>query len=125
MNNEVRWISRHDLSPAQRQAILDLHGEDAVVVKDSITLEGVYGIAEYVISHPGSFVYVVGSAEHYIAAALSGMRFGIFKNYPGKRQDGEFGLQAVFHVENRTLSQVWVNSNPESDTGEALIPVSR
>lgn len=121
----IYWLSRHELSPAQRQAIRDLHSEDAEVVKDQVTLNGPEALVDYILQHSDGFVYAVAAAPHYIAAALVGCRFGVFENYPGKRLDGNFGLAAVYHVGDGMLKKVWVNPNPESDEGEALVPTSR
>ena len=121
---KIFWLSRHDLSPAQVSAIHSLHGEDAEVVKDPVVFENTTGLADYIRNHADSFVYAVAGAPHYIAAALAGLRFGVFENHPQKRQDGTFGLAAVYHVDG-SLKKVWVNQDPTSDTGEALIPVAR
>ena len=45
------------------------------------------------------------------------------ENHPGKRAYGQFGLAAVYHVGNGKLEKVWVNPDPTSDQGEALIAV--
>jgi len=121
--NKVYWVSRHDLSPAQDSAIRDLHGEDAEVVKDPVVFSSVEGLADYIGSHDG-FVYAVAGAPHYLHAALESCKFGVFENHPARRQDGTFGLAAVYHVEG-SLKKVWVNPDPASDQGEALIPVAR
>ena len=121
---KVFWTSRHDLSPAQVSAIRALHGEDAEVVKDPVVFSNTDGLADYIRSHSDSFVYAVAGAPHYIAATLAGLRFGVFENHPQKRQDGTFGLAAVYHVDG-SLKKVWVNPDPTSDKGEALIPVAR
>ena len=142
----IYWLSRHDLSPAQMSAIRDLHGEDAEVVKDPVVFSNTDGLADYIRSHADGFVYAVAGAPHYIAAALVGLRFGVFENHPQKRQDGSFGLAAVYHVDveivhhdgrvcdylpltrasiRGSLKKVWVNPDPMSDRGEALIPVAR
>ncbi len=105
-------------------AIHSLHGEDAEVVKDPVVFENTTGLADYIRNHADSFVYAVAGAPHYIVAALAGLRFGVFENHPGKRQDGSFGLAAVYHVDG-SLKKVWVNPNPMSDKGETLIPVAR
>ena len=122
---KIYWLSRHDLSPAQIQAIRDLHGEDAEVVKDPVVFANTEGLADYIRSHIDGFVYAVAGAPHYIAAALAGLRFGVFENYPMKRQDGSFGLATVYHVVDGSLKKVWVNPDPTSDKGESLIPVIR
>jgi hypothetical protein len=64
-------------------------------------------------------------APHYVTAALRGLRFGVFENHPRKRQDGSFGLAAVYHVASGSIEAVWRNPDPTSDLGEALIPVVR
>lgn len=122
---KIFWLSRHDLSPAQVSAIHSLHGEDAEVVKDPVVFQNTEGLADYIRRNQDGFVYAVAGAPHYIAAALAGLRFGVFENHPQKRQDGSFGLATVYHVSNGQLKKVWVNPNPASDKGEALIPVAR
>ena len=125
MEKLIYWLSRHDLSPAQEVAIRALHGEDAEVVKDPISFTNQDGLVDYVRQHGNGFVYAVAGASHYIAAALAGCRFGVFENHPQKRQDGTFGLAAVYHVGDGKLMKIWVNPDPASDKGEALIPVIR
>jgi len=122
---KVFWTSRHDLSPAQVSAIHALHGEDAEVVKDSVVFSNTDGLADYIRNHADSFVYAVAGAPHYLTAALAGLRFGVFENHPQKRQDGSFGLAAVYHVGSGSLKKVWVNPDPTSDRGEALQPIAR
>lgn len=122
---KIYWLSRHDLSPAQHAAIRDLHGEDAEVVKDPVVFSNTDGLADYIRSHSDGFVYAVAGAPHYLAAALAGLHFGVFENHPQKRQDGTFGLAAVYHVGDGKLVKVWVNPDPMSDKGEALIPGAR
>lgn len=129
---QIFWLSRHDLSPAQLRAIHDLHGEDVEIIKDPVAFQGADGLADYIRDHgyppETMFFYAVAGAPHYIAAALYGYCFGVFENHPGKRQDGGFGLAAVYHVNRggeRRIERVWVNPDPASDVGEALIPVAR
>lgn len=122
---KVCWISRHDLSPAQKQAVSDLHGADTEVVKDSVVFTNTEGLADYIRTNADGFVYAVAGAPHYLAAALAGLSFGVFENHPQKRRDGTFGLAAIYHVGNGTLEKVWVNPDPTSDKGEALMPVAR
>lgn len=122
---KIYWLSRHELSPAQQAAIRALHGEDAEVIRDAVSLVGVDGLSDYIRNHSDGFVYAVAGAVHYITAALEGLRFGVFENHPQKRVDGSFGLTAVYHVGGGKLTKVWVNPDPASDKGEALIPVSR
>lgn len=119
---KVYWVSRHDLSPAQMQAIKALHGEDVQVVKEAMVFDNTEGLADYIRNHADGFVYAVAGAPHYLAAALAGFRFGVFENHPAKRQDGSFGLKAVYHVDG-SLKKVWVNPDPLSDSGEALSPI--
>lgn len=119
----VYWVSRHDLSPAQLVAIVALHG-DVQIVKDPVVFTTVDGLADYIREREDGFVYAVAGAPHYLAAALVGLRFGVFENYPQRRQDGSFGLSAVYHVDGK-LQKVWSNSDPMSDVGEALAPVAR
>ena len=121
---KVYWVSRHDLSPAQVSAIRDLHGEDVEVVKDPVVFNTTEGLANYILDHSDGFVYAVAGAPHYLVAALAGLRFGVFENHPQKREDGIFGLAAVYHVDG-SLKKVWVNPDPASDKGEVLIPVVR
>ncbi len=138
---KIFWLSRHDLSPAQVLAIRDLHGEDAEVAKDPVVFSNTDGLADYISNHSARFVSAVAGAPHYIAAALAGLRFGVFENHPQKRQDGTFGLAAVYHVLSVSeivgshagiseagrceMLKVWVNPDPMSDKGETLIPVAR
>ena len=121
---KVFWISRHDLSPAQILAIRVFHGEDVEIVKDPVVFSKPTDLADYIRNHPDSFVYAVAAAPHYIVAALEGCRFGVFENHPEKRQDGSFGLAAVYHMVG-SFKKVWVNPDPMSDKGEALIPIAR
>jgi len=120
----IYWLSRHDLSPAQVSAIRALHGEDAEVVKDPVVFSNTDGLADYIRNHADGFVYAVAGPQNYIAAVFAGLRFGVFENHPQKRQDGMFGLAAVYHVDG-SLKKVWVNPDPTSDKGEAMIPVAR
>ncbi|MEK7532530.1 MAG: hypothetical protein AAB579_02925 [Patescibacteria group bacterium] len=48
---KIYGLSRHDLSPAQVRAIRDLHGEDAVVVKDAVVCVSSNARTEYVRAH--------------------------------------------------------------------------
>src|SRR3989344_3849424 len=121
---KVYWLSRHNLTLAQKQAICDLHGGVVEIVTDSVVFTAFEELVDYIRSHPDGFVYAVAGAPHYIKAAFSGLRFGVFENHPQKRQDGTFGLAAVYHV-GGSLKKVWVNPDPTSDKGEALIPVVR
>jgi hypothetical protein len=121
---KIYWLSRHDLSPAQQRAIRDLHGEEAEIIKDPVSLTGADGLAEYIRSHSDGFVYAVAGAVHYITAALAGLRFGVFENHPQKRVDGSFGLAAVYHIGGK-ITKVYANPDPMSDQGESLVPVLR
>lgn len=120
--NKVLWLSRHNLSPAQLRALNDLYGGNVEIVKDAVVFDSASGLADYIRAHPEGYVYAVAGAPHYIAAALAGLRFGVFENYPQKRQDGSFGLAAVYHVDH-CLMKVWTNPDPMSDNGEMLIPI--
>lgn len=125
---KIYWLSRHDLSPAQLRAIEELHGNDVEIIKDPVVFQGVNGLADYIRNHSDGFVYAVAGGPHYIAAALAGLRFGVFENHPQKRMDGTFGLAAVYHINTTCggkIERVWVNPDPASDVGEALIPVAR
>lgn len=116
----IHWISRHELSPAQKQALLDLHG-DVQVVRQALVFEDVDGLRLFIESiGEDDFVYAVAGAPHYLAAALSGCEFGVFLNHPGRRADGTFGLHYVFHVVANELTKVWENPDPTSDEGERL-----
>jgi len=96
---KIYWVSRHDMSPAQIKAVKALHGEDAEIVKDPVVLAGADGLKKYLESHRDGFVYAVAGAVHYLTAALEGGNgFGIFENHPARRQDGSFGLAAVYHL---------------------------
>lgn len=121
----VYWLSRHDLSPAQVQALCDLHGDTAEIIKDPVVFNNTEGLADYIRKHVDGFVYAAAGPPHYIAAALAGLRFGVFENHPKKREDGNFGLAAVYHVVDGSLKRVWGNPDPMSDEGEALIPIIR
>ena len=122
---KIYWVSRHELSPAQKRAIYVLHGEDVEIVKDPVVFEKPEDLANYIHSHSDGFVYAVAGAPHYLYAALvEGCRFGVFENYPKKREDGTFGLAAVYHINcgQKKFQKVWVNPDPESDYGEPLVP---
>lgn len=121
---KVYWISRHDLSPAQVSAIRSFHGENVEIIKDAVVFNSTSSLTDYICNHDDGFVYAVAGAPHYLAAALAGLRFGVFENYPQKRQDGSFGLAAVYHVDG-SLKKVWVNPDPMSDKGNTLITVAR
>jgi hypothetical protein len=120
---KVYWLSRHDLSIAQMRAIKDLHGEDVEIIKNPLVFASIEDLADFIRQNDG-FVYAVAGAPHYLSAALSGCRFGVFENHPQKRADGQFGLAAVYHI-NGKLEKVWVNPDPTSDCGEPLIPILR
>jgi len=120
---KVFWVSRHQLSPAQKQAISDLHGSDCQIEHLTIQFDSMLGLAEFISTHPRDIIYAVAGAPHYLAAALSGLKFGVFENHPQKRQDGVFGLKSVYWVRNYEIREVWRNSNPLSDNGEMLMPV--
>lgn len=124
--DKIYWASRHDLSSAQNQAIIDLHGK-VKIVKDPAKFDGDEGLADYIREHNDGFVYAVASGVHYLTAGLSGLPFGIFTNHPDKRADGKFGLASVHWVNSpvKGITRVWVNPDPASDYGEALIPVAR
>jgi len=116
----IFWISRHELSPAQTKAILDLHG-DVEVKRQEVVFDEVGGLKSLIESvDEGDFVYAVAGAPHYLAAALSGCEFGVFLNHPGRRANGTFGLHCVFHVVGGELVKVWENPDPNSDEGERL-----
>ena len=121
----VYWVSRHELSAGQQRALRDLHGTDVEMKKDPVQFGDYMGLADYIRGHPDGFVYTVAGAPHYLHAALEGERFGVFENHPQKRQDGSFGLRAVYHVNGRELRKVWENTDPLGDQGEALMPVKR
>ncbi|MAG11722.1 MAG: hypothetical protein CMI52_02845 [Parcubacteria group bacterium] len=79
----VFWISRHELSPAQTQAILDLHG-DVQVERQALVFDQVDGLKSFIETvGKDDFVYAVAGAPHYLSAALSGCEFGFFLNPPG------------------------------------------
>lgn len=122
---KIYWLSRHDLSPAQVSAIRSLHGEDAEIVKNPVVFNSADALADYIRNHADGFIYAVASPPHYITAALAGLRFGVFENHPKKREDGNFGLAAVYHVNMGSLKKVWVNPDPMNDEGEALVPIIR
>ena len=88
---KIYWLSRHDLSPAQTRAVRDLHGEDAVVVKDAVVFADADALAEYIRGHEDGFVYAVAGAPHYIAAALGYCRSGCSRT---TRRGGRTGASA-------------------------------
>lgn len=93
-------------------------------MKDPVVFSNTDGLADYIRNHTDGFVYAVAGAPHYITAALAGLHFGVFENHPQKRQDGSFGLAAVYHVSGM-LQKVWSNPDPQSDEGEFLSPSRR
>lgn len=119
---KVYWVSRHEMSPAQVQAMKDLHGREVEIIQDPVTLEGQRGLAEYIRGHSDGFVYAVASNVHLVTAALENLRFGVFENHHGGRAQGIFSLAAVYHFENQKIDMVWENPDPESDEGESLTP---
>lgn len=138
---KIHWVSRHPLSPGQRQAILNLHG-DVEIIHDPVTFDGMTGLADYISQHSDSFVYAVATAAHYLYAASKTLEFGVFENHPARRLDGQFGLSAVYHCRNywrqnpasytdgagavvSEIERVWENSDPNSDQGDTLIPIQR
>lgn len=82
--SKIYWLSRHELSPAQQQALKDLHGEDVEVVKEAVMVEGLDGLTKYIEAHTDGFVYCVAGAPHYVHAALATKTFGVFENQPGQ-----------------------------------------
>jgi hypothetical protein len=104
----VYWTSRHELAPAQREAILQLHGS-LDIVSEKVSFESdARALIRYITRKgPLAFVYVVASGHHVIKAALEGCRFGVMANSPQSRLDGTFELRAVFHVEARAIRKVW------------------
>ena len=117
----IYWVSRHELSPAQLQAIKELHGHDAEIIHDPVEFGRFDELAGYIDCRPAGFVYVVAGGPHYIHAALSSRCFGIFENHSKKRADGMLGLRAVYHVKSGKIRKVWENINPESDEGEIVV----
>ena len=139
MKRKIHWVSRHALSPAQERALKDLHGDVEVVHHQNVLFEDVDGVTSFVKEHSG-FVYVVAGPQHTLHAMAWGCEFGVFANHHTKRQDGSFGLAAVYHVSqwwidvvgedgkrysvnHPLLREVWVNPDPLSDRGESLKPV--
>lgn len=125
MPNKVYFVTRHEASPGQVNALKALHGQDVELLLDPHVFQGVDGLEKYIREHADGFVYAVAGAPHYLHAALHGAEFGVFENHPGKRLDGQFGLAAVYQVRGGQLEKVFTNSDPGSDFGEALIPVER
>lgn len=125
MKKKVIFVSRHELSPGQVNAIKALHGEDCEIDRDPHVFQGQDGLTEYIRSNADAFVYAVAGSVHVLDAALNGASFGIFENYPGKRANGEFGLSAVYQVRDDQLVKVYENPDPMSDIGETLKPVAR
>lgn len=130
---KIRWLSRHQLSPAQIAALRELHGKRGVeleqVVHDTQDFPNdPKGLEEYLRAHDGDFVYVVAPAVQYLQAALAGLSFGLMVNHPGKREDGTFGLASVYWVNRPEMGEVelvWTNPNPLNDCGESLVPAHR
>lgn len=125
MTGRVYWASRHELSPAQLQAIKDLHGEDVEIAKEEVIFSGIQGLVSFLIDHQDGFAYVVVPAHIAVYTALAGYSFGLFENHSLKRQDGQFGLAAVYHIQKKRIVKVWENPDPIRDVGEALIPVAK
>jgi len=121
---KVYWVSRHPLSPAQQQAIKDLHGDDVEVVHNPVSFTDETGLSEFIKAHQDGFVYAVAGGQHYIEAALAGCRFGIFSISPQRRADGVFGLEAVYYINHCRQFRVWVDPDPSGDAGDVLAPVS-
>lgn len=90
MKKKIYWLSRHELSPAQKQALTELHGE-AEVIQLPIIFKSPKDLATFIQQHDDGFTYAVAGAPHYIYAVLAGCEFGIFENHPVKRQDGFLG----------------------------------
>ncbi|OGF22667.1 hypothetical protein A2Y83_01180 [Candidatus Falkowbacteria bacterium RBG_13_39_14] len=121
---KVFWLSRHELSKSQIEAIQDLHGKDVEIIKRPTNFSSEKDFIETVNAYRNGFVYTVASAPMYLSAMSAGLNFGIFQNHNAQRKDGTFGLTAVYHVGNREIKKVWENPDPESDTGELLAPAS-
>lgn len=122
---KVYWLSRHALSPAQVSAVKLLHGDSVEIVCEAVSFTGLDGLKQAISERTDGYVYAVVPAHMSIAAALQGCAFGLFENHPAKRLDGSFGLASVYHVNDGQIQQVYQNPDPESDLGEALIPVIR
>lgn len=123
MAERVYWVSRHALSPAQVNALKILHGENVTIIHETVQFTSDDGLAEYIWSHLDGLVYAVAGAQHYLTAAAEGLRFGVMANHPGKRRDGQFGLAGVYWWRLGEFLQVWSNPDPDSDSGESLLPV--
>jgi hypothetical protein len=139
---KVKWMSRHPLSPAQQVAVRALHGEDVEIIHDTEPFNGTDEFLDRASDKAVAFVYAVAPA-HMIAAYVarsaspySPAALGFFENHPGKRADGQFGLKAVHWVTKSPgeefggpdwveVKEVWVNNDPASDTGDALVAVAR
>lgn len=123
---KVFWVSRHPLSPAQLQAIGEIWGKDVEIVHDPVIFALHEDFLSYLVSRPeNSFVYAVVPAHYAVIAACEHKEFGLFENFPARRQDGTFGLAAVWHVQEGACVRRWVNPNPSADQGDVLTPVSR
>lgn len=130
MANKVYWLSRHQLSPAQQQALKDIWGEDVEVVHEDVTFDENYSLNQAIADRKDGFVYAVAPVISLIYAYAWYNDFGIFENDPKKRADGAFGLKAVwhfranedYHPEPPAINRVWENPDPSSDEGEALTP---
>lgn len=124
MRTKIYWLSRHALSPGQNKALADLHGE-VEVTQVPVNFDGDEGLARFVAEHRDGFVYAVATAVQYMTAMTRGTPFGLFVNHPAKRADSTFGLAAVYHVSGNSITRMWSNPDPASDTGEKLTPVRR
>lgn len=126
---KVYWFSRHALSPAQQQAIRDLHGEDAEIVHDTgpfADLNDCIWRIRRAAAAAGTAVYAVLPAHFAVALATADVRFGMFENHPSKRANGQFGLKSVWRtlfndsLERTEVVEVWTNPDPQADCGELL-----
>lgn len=135
MKKKIMWVSRHPLSLAQKTAITTLHGADVVITHNPVVFDGFTGLTDLIRQNRDYFIYAVAGAAHYLHAAANGCDFGVFENDPIRRQDGQFGLKAVYHCLQISidgaysgtpqLTQVWINDNPDGDNGDSLAPVRR
>ncbi|KKW14247.1 MAG: hypothetical protein UY53_C0002G0036 [Parcubacteria group bacterium GW2011_GWA2_50_10] len=78
---KVYWLSRHELSPGQIQALRDLHGADVEVVREPVVFQTAESLADFIRQHPDGFVYAVAGAPHYrrVATGLAATSPGFGK----------------------------------------------
>lgn len=118
MSKKIYWVSRHQLTPDQMQALREIHEDDIEVIHEPVVFRELDGLTRYIQSHQDGFVYAVAGAAQMISAATQCTDqnspgepyvFGVFENDPERRADGSFGVAAVYHVQSWSFN----NSNWE------------